>query len=423
MYMVKDGRRASIITEPLRYLSAPTFSQSGLIKNGSWSYAKMTLIRNDLFNEQLQIDPHAFWAKFRREFPAPLVWSQQLAGWIVCSHSTAIEIFTNRQLTTDIYGRFRPSPVPLPSSFELEDEQNRHVRRMVASYLAKPNALLESVIIDSCRTLLSSLPIGEQFDFVTGFADPLADLLVEGWLGVSSHTRRNLAELLRISKFDGEQYRRRAAGEIFIEQLLKEIAERRNHRTNDLLSNLAVVWDGLGGNDNDLVAFIAPLIFSLVQRNGTRLITHTVLSICDRPELQVRILDGGYEAARRASIESARLEPITQVVPRRAKESVFVGGQLVGKGDNVFVVLTAVCRDSEFHPEPNCFNLDRAERSLAFGYGYHSCLGQELAVTVSAIALTHLLKISKLIAYDSSSMPEFEVEFGRACTKLNILLL
>ncbi|MFG1702202.1 cytochrome P450 [Nonomuraea sp. M3C6] len=66
---------------------------------------------------------------------------------------------------------------------------------------------------------------------------------------------------------------------------------------------------------------------------------------------------------------------------RAALEDVEVEGELVRQGETVALSLPVINRDRAVFEEPDALRLDRAEarRHLAFGYGVHQCLGQQLA--------------------------------------------
>jgi pimeloyl-[acyl-carrier protein] synthase len=374
----------------------------------------------DLFEASFYENPHLYWAKLRQK--TPIAWSSHLGAWLIITYDAAIEALTNNGLTTDIYGQYRPSPVPIPSSFELDTSQHRQFRRLVRSRLDVTKLPMKA-IAESCQIVKRSLPLDTRLDFVTQFAEPLADLLVERWLGISTERRHNLVNLLQIAEFDTEPIRRQIAGEIVIEELLLDISERRTRPTPNLLSELALAWTEWEADDLDLIAFIAPLLFSLVQRIGTRLVTHAVLAISTWSSLQEEIRRRGYDAARQVAIETARWEPITQIIPRRAKDTVCISGQSINPGDNVLIILTSVCRDSKFHPQPDSFKINRQERSLAFGYGIHACLGRELALAVAATAILHLLTTESVpLCLHLLSSPKYKVEFGRACISLDVIL-
>jgi cytochrome P450 len=66
--------------------------------------------------------------------------------------------------------------------------------------------------------------------------------------------------------------------------------------------------------------------------------------------------------------------------PRFAKQDLVVGGHKIRKGSCVMVHLPAADRDPRTYPVGDGLDPSRATAShLAFGYGFHRCVGAELA--------------------------------------------
>ena len=75
--------------------------------------------------------------------------------------------------------------------------------------------------------------------------------------------------------------------------------------------------------------------------------------------------------------ESLRLEPAAARVDRYATADAELGGATIEGGDLVIVSLTAANRDPETFPEPDAFEVSRANARahLAFAQGPHACVG------------------------------------------------
>lgn len=78
---------------------------------------------------------------------------------------------------------------------------------------------------------------------------------------------------------------------------------------------------------------------------------------------------------------------------RYATEALTIGGQRVGEGDPVLVVLAAADRDPERFDGPDTLDLARRDNQhLGYGHGIHYCLGAPLARLEGQAALATLLK-------------------------------
>lgn len=382
----------------------------------------MRPLAEDLFSEAFNADPHAYWSRLRAR--APVAWSQQLSAWLITAHAPAVSVLNSCDFETDIYGRFRPSPVPIASSFELGREENVQFRKLIGRVMQaelRSQAAGDGHISRTASSLKQQIPRNTTFDFVVDYAEPLAEWLARDWLGISDLRRAEILAQLDMATNDRDARRRAAASKLAVDGLLAEIAERRVNPSNDLLGRLSIAWEEADARDLDLAAFISPLLFSLVQRIGTRLLTHAVLAAGSDTRIQGAVRAGGYSVAREVALEAARWEPINRITPRRASRVTDLAGQTIHEGDTVLIVLTAVCRDPAVHDSPTEFLLNRGEHSLAFGRGPHGCLGRELALLVTGTALIELVDGTQLLPAPRAE-PDFEVGFGRGCTKLPMIL-
>ena len=79
--------------------------------------------------------------------------------------------------------------------------------------------------------------------------------------------------------------------------------------------------------------------------------------------------------------ESIRMVSPVTYMRRTATAEADLGGQTIAEGDKVVMYYAAANRDPSKFPEPNRFDITRAnaKEHLAFGHGPHVCLGQRVA--------------------------------------------
>jgi cytochrome P450 len=89
-----------------------------------------------------------------------------------------------------------------------------------------------------------------------------------------------------------------------------------------------------------------------------------------------------------------RLEPAAAVVDRDATREVELGGARIGRRELVRVSLAGANRDPAVFPDPNRFDVLRANTKLqaAFAQGPHVCLGMHLARLEARVALSRALE-------------------------------
>jgi cytochrome P450 len=91
--------------------------------------------------------------------------------------------------------------------------------------------------------------------------------------------------------------------------------------------------------------------------------------------------------------ESLRLEPAAASIDRYATRETALGGATIAEGDLVTVSIAAANRDPATFPDPDRFDIRRANasRNIAFAGGPHVCIGMHLARLEAQTAVARLL--------------------------------
>jgi cytochrome P450 len=102
---------------------------------------------------------------------------------------------------------------------------------------------------------------------------------------------------------------------------------------------------------------------------------------------------------------------------RAALDDIDVGGITIKAGEGVFLLTSSANRDTAVFPGGDQVNVQRdARRHLAFGYGVHQCLGQNLARLELQIALSTLLRrlpsLRLDIPFDELRFTDESVSYG-----------
>jgi len=152
---------------------------------------------------------------------------------------------------------------------------------------------------------------------------------------------------------------------------------------------------GAGGlRPSEVASNAAVLAFGGIETTEG-MICNAVLHLLSQPG-QFGEVVADQRLAGNAVEESLRLEPAAAVVDRYATADVPLAAAAIRRGDLVTVSLAGAGRDPAFFPDPDRFDVRRANarQNLAFAHGPHFCLGAHLArleARAAVLALARLL--------------------------------
>ncbi len=165
-------------------------------------------------------------------------------------------------------------------------------------------------------------------------------------------------------------------------QYLKDLVEaRRAHPEDDLISHLIdAEEEGERLTAPEMMAAIAT-IFTAAGTTTERMISSGLFILLSNPD-QFETLRDDRSLIDGALEEILRFHHPDQSTStnRRATQDVEMRGKTIKAGDSVRVSLGAANRDPARFPDPDRFDIRRAEnKHLSFGNGIHFCLGSALA--------------------------------------------
>ncbi|MCK9903751.1 cytochrome [Parafrankia colletiae] len=234
---------------------------------------------------------------------------------------------------------------------------------------------------------------GTSADLVPDFALPVPSTVICDLLGVPYDDHAFFeAQARRIVHGDSSQQDSADAFtriRLYLEELIRT---KRTKRGDGLLDELITEHVDQGELDTRTLAEISLLLLVAGHETTANAIALGVLTLLERPDVLRRVR---AEPAAVADVveELLRHLSIADGAARFATRDVEIAGQPVREGDGVIVAIAAMNRDSAVFGEPDAFDPRRsARRHVAFGYGIHQCLGQNLARAEMEIALTSLFR-------------------------------
>ena len=220
---------------------------------------------------------------------------------------------------------------------------------------------------------------GPVVDLVEQFAFPIPFLVICELLGLPVEDRERFRSLSH-ARFDTTKGGIGAFGAIGESQLFLLEATRRQRRDpGDGL--LGRIIEALGDEvaDEEIAALADGVFTGGYETTASMLALGALVLLRDREAFELVRTDDA--AVARVVEEMLRYLSVVQIAfPRFAKVDLDLFGKRVRKGDVVIAALSRADRDTRIGPDLATFDPQRPPSPhLAFGYGYHRCVGAELA--------------------------------------------
>lgn len=323
--------------------------------------------------------------------------------WLVTAQATARALLADPRLSTD--RRRSGFPVPTPR-FEagrdrrvallgMDDPEHHRQRRMlIPSFTVKRAAALRPSIQRVVDELLDAMiEQGPPAELVSAFALPVPSMVICGLLGVPYADHEFFEEQSRLllrgpTGADAVEARDRLEQYLggLIDAKTKD-AEPGDGILDDLLHNRFREGE-LERADLVSLALILLVAGHETTANMISLGTYTLLQHPDRlTELRAdpTLLPAVVE-------ELLRMLSIADGLQRVALEDIEISGTTIRAGDGVLFATSVINRDTSVYEDPDGVDFHRSDRHhVAFGFGIHQCLGQNLARAELEIALGSLL--------------------------------
>ncbi len=160
------------------------------------------------------------------------------------------------------------------------------------------------------------------------------------------------------------------------------------------LARLQAEADSNGWHNSD--AIVANLIGLLSQTYEATagLIGNSIVTLHTQPQLREKLVTQP-ELITDFIAEVARYDPPVQNTRRFVTQDIEIAGQHLRAGEAVLLLLAAANRDPQANRDPETFKLQRDDRcSFTFSHARHQCPGQALALSMTALALSHVISHS-----------------------------
>lgn len=374
---------------------------------------KAQITASDLLSQDIKRHPSAIYTPLREQEPlSHFTYFDGARAWVVSSYDDAITILKDPRFIKEKRKLFIPGDGQAPSQkstplYEplawrrdmLMTDPPDHTRlRHLVSQAFTPRMIeqLRPRVQQITDELLDAVQERGEMDLIADFAFPLPIIVILELLGVPAADRQQFRDWVQAITLTPDGPEKVAASasaeEAFFYYIKRLLAEKREHQSLDLISSLVQVEEN--GDTLSEIELISMIWLLIVAGHETTvgLIGAGTLLLLQHPE-QMRLLQHDLSLLPSTVEELLRhTTPVSLSSFRWASEDIPLHGQVIHKGELVFIALIAANTDSQQFPDSEVLDLTRqVNKHLAFGKGIHTCLGAPLARLEGQIAFGTLL--------------------------------
>ncbi len=329
-------------------------------------------------------DPYPAFAWMRRH--APVYYDEPNDLWAVARYADIKAVSTDTATFSNANG-IRPKFPPLPMMIEFDAPEHVRRRRLVsAGFTPRQVREMEGHVRTICDGILDAVCEKGTCDFVADIAAPLPLAVIGDMLGVAPGDR---ADLLRWSEdmlgsqgsLEPEAIERAAAAFVEYNDYIHPVFDDRRAR----------------GSTDDLVGILCHAEVDGDRLDDPSLVHETLLILIGGDETTRHVLSGGMHALATNPDQWARLVDDRTLVPgaveemlrwvtpiknmaRTATTDTELAGQHIAQGQELLLLYPSANRDEAVFVDPDTFDVARSPNPhIAFGFGAHFCLGNQLA--------------------------------------------
>jgi cytochrome P450 len=369
----------------------------------------------DPFNQTYFYDPYPVFKKLREE--APVYFNEEYEFYAVSRYEEAQMVLRDRDTFIsrhgDVYEQIK-NRVPMPKGiFICEDPPLHTMHRSVLTRIFTPKRMqaLEPQIRAFCARTLDPLIGSGGFDFILDLGAVMPALAIGMLLGIpesqleiyKQHLDEKARELVLGKPMDAD------ASLLTGEHFADYVSWREQNPSDDAMTELLNVEfvDEMGTSrrltKGEILVF-TNLLFGAGNDTTNKLIGWMGKELAEHPDQRRDIVEN-RALIPQAIEELLRFQSPGPSVARYVAKDTEILGVKVPEGAIMLSLVASGNRDESKFADGDTFNIHR-ERvpHLAFGFGFHNCLGNALARVEGRAALDEVL----------NRFPEWEVDLDNA---------
>ncbi len=356
-------------------------------------------------NPDINLTSGAFWGRnphpeltWMRE-NAPVYKDPNSGVWGIATYKELKAAAKNTEVFSNAQG-IRPDSFALPMMIDMDDPEHWARRKLVnKGFTPKRVREQEPYLRAVCDQILDTVCERGECDFVWDIAAQLPLIVIGDALGVAPEDRATLLEwsdgMLKGLVGMDDTAAMEAAGAAFTgytEYADRVIKDRRACPRDDLMSVLVEAEVDGERLDHDALVHESLLILIGGDETTRHVISGGAYQLMIHPEQRAVLM------ADPSKIPTAVEEMLRWVTPiknmnRTVTHDTEFAGQQLAEGDKVLLLYPSANRDSLVFDDPFRFDIGRTPNDhVAFGFGAHFCLGNNLARLELRVMFEQLLK-------------------------------
>jgi cytochrome P450 family 142 subfamily A polypeptide 1 len=330
-------------------------------------------------------EPHDAFAWMRAN--APVYYDEANDLWAAASYDAVKQASVDTESFSSA-GGIRPKFPPLPMMIDFDAPEHVRRRRLVSEgFTPKRVRAMEDKLRLVCDAIIDKVCEQGSADFVKDVAAPLPIIMIGDMLGVAPEDRDELLrwsdDMLKGQGSPDPEAMVRAADAFtgYSDYIHPVLDERR-----------------ASGNTEDLVGVLCHAEIDGDFLDDDSLVHETLLILIGGDETTRHVISGGVEellahpdqvarlAADPAGLMAGAVEEMLRWVSpiknmaRTATRDVELAGAQIREGQELLLLYPSANRDEAVFENPDTFDITRSPNPhMAFGFGAHFCLGNQLA--------------------------------------------
>jgi cytochrome P450 len=338
--------------------------------------------------------PPEAYGEIREHTPARrVVLADGATAWLLTRHEDVRRVLSDSRVSSD---RRDPGfPAFFPNARKLAQmgtgsllnmnppEHTGHRTRLTSEFTVRRIRAMRprlQEIVDDRITAILAEP-SRRVDLVETLAFPVPSLAICELLGVPYDDRaafqKNTAAI--VGRDTPVPERQRAFTDLR-GYLAQQVAAKTKDPGEDLLSRLIARYQAEDVYDAEVLTGISMLLLTGGYETTASTIALGVATILQDPGLRAEV-ETAPEHTSKAVEEILRyFSVVDKITCRVATEDLMVGDVAIKAGEGIICANAAANHDPAAFPDPSVVDVHRDTRGhVAFGYGVHQCLGQNLA--------------------------------------------